>query len=154
FGAEVVICPTNVAPDDPKSYYSVSRRLTEETPGAFNPNQYANQANPEAHYRSTGPEIWDQVGDDLDVLVLGVGTGGAGTGAGRRAWRSTPRSWWRGSSTRIRRSSRSFPTAGAPTSRSSSTTTGCSTTGCWRGRRPRSRSCSTPSTSRSRTSRP
>jgi cystathionine beta-synthase len=83
FGAEVVICPTNVAPEDPKSYYSVSRRLTEETPGAFNPNQYGNQANPEAHYRSTGPEIWEQVGDELDVLVLGVGTGGTVTGVGR-----------------------------------------------------------------------
>jgi cystathionine beta-synthase len=83
YGAEVVICPTNVAPEDPSSYYSVSRRLTEETPGAFNPNQYANQANPEAHYRSTGPEIWEQLGEELDVLVLGVGTGGTVTGVGR-----------------------------------------------------------------------
>jgi cystathionine beta-synthase len=83
FGAEVVVCPTNVAPDDQESYYSVARRLTEETYGAFSPNQYANVANPEAHYASTGPEIWRQLGDELDVLVLGVGTGGTVTGAGR-----------------------------------------------------------------------
>src|SRR3954471_7320602 len=75
FGAEVVVCPTNVEPDDPESYYSVSRRLSEEIPGAFNPNQYANTANPAAHYATTGPEIWEQVGDELDVLVAGVGTG-------------------------------------------------------------------------------
>jgi cystathionine beta-synthase len=83
FGAEVVICPTNVEPDDPQSYYSVSRRLAAETPGAFNPNQYANQSNPEAHYHSTGPEIWVQIGDELDVLVCGVGTGGTVSGTGR-----------------------------------------------------------------------
>jgi cystathionine beta-synthase len=82
-GGEVVICPTNVAPDDPQSYYSVSRRLTEEIPGACNPNQYANPANPAAHYATTGPEIWEQVGEELDALVLGVGTGGTVTGVGR-----------------------------------------------------------------------
>src|SRR6476469_6348184 len=62
FGAEVVVCPTNVEPEDPESYFSVSKRLTAEIPGAFNPNQYANPANPQAHYESTGPEIWEQVG--------------------------------------------------------------------------------------------
>lgn len=82
-GADVVVCPTNVAPEDPSSYYVVSRRLTEETPGAFSPNQYANPANPAAHYASTGPEIWGQVGEHLDALVLGVGTGGTATGVGR-----------------------------------------------------------------------
>jgi cystathionine beta-synthase len=82
-GAEVVVCPTDVEPDDPRSYYSVSRRLAEETPNAFNPNQYANQANPETHYATTGPEIWEQVGSDLDHLVVGVGTGGTITGVGR-----------------------------------------------------------------------
>jgi cystathionine beta-synthase len=82
-GAEVVVCPTDVEPDDPRSYYSVSRRLADETPNAFNPNQYANQANPATHYATTGPEIWDQVGDDLDYLVVGVGTGGTVTGVGR-----------------------------------------------------------------------
>jgi cystathionine beta-synthase len=83
FGAEVVVCPTNVEPDDPSSYYSTSHRLATETPGAFNPNQYHNMVNPEAHYTGTGPEIWDQMGEDLDVLVLGVGTGGTASGVGR-----------------------------------------------------------------------
>ena len=83
FGAEVVVCPTNVEPEDPSSYYSQSKRLTEETPGAFSPNQYHNRSNPEAHYATTGPEIWRQLGDELDVLVLGVGTGGTATGVGR-----------------------------------------------------------------------
>jgi cystathionine beta-synthase len=82
FGAEVVVCPTEVEPEDPRSYYSVSLRLTAETPGAFNPNQYGNPANPQAHYETTGPEIWEQVGDELDVLVTGVGTGGTVTGTG------------------------------------------------------------------------
>jgi cystathionine beta-synthase len=82
-GAEVVVCPTDVEPEDPRSYYSVSRRLAEETPNAFNPNQYANKANPATHYATTGPEIWEQVGDDLDYLVVGVGTGGTVTGVGR-----------------------------------------------------------------------
>jgi cystathionine beta-synthase len=83
FGAEVVVCPTEVEPEDPRSYYSVSRRLAEETPGAFNPNQYSNPANPQAHYDTTGPEIWKQLGDELDVLVTGVGTGGTVSGTGR-----------------------------------------------------------------------
>jgi cystathionine beta-synthase len=82
-GAEVVVCPTDVEPEDPRSYYSVSRRLAEETPNAFNPNQYANQANPATHYATTGPEIWQQVGEELDHLVVGVGTGGTVTGVGR-----------------------------------------------------------------------
>ena len=82
FGAEVVVCPTEVEPEDPRSYYSVSERMAEETPGAFNPNQYANPGNPQAHYDSTGPEIWEQLGDELDVLVVGVGTGGTVTGIG------------------------------------------------------------------------
>src|SRR4051794_24003668 len=83
FGAEVVVCPTNVEPEDPESYYSVSKRLTAEIPGAFNPNQYANPANPQAHYETTGPEIYEQVGEELDVLVAGVGTGGTITGIAR-----------------------------------------------------------------------
>ncbi|MDQ4148470.1 MAG: cystathionine beta-synthase [Actinomycetota bacterium] len=83
YGAEVVVCPTDVAPDSPRSYYSVARRLAEEVPGAFAPNQYFNQANPEAHYKTTGPELWDQTGGKVDVFVAGVGTGGTITGAGR-----------------------------------------------------------------------
>ena len=80
YGAEVHIAPTDVEPDDPRSYYSVAARLVEETPGAFSPDQYSNPANPEAHYRSTGPEIWEQTDGEIDVLVLGVGTGGTVTG--------------------------------------------------------------------------
>jgi len=83
YGAEVVVTPTAVAPDSPESYYSVANRLAAEIPGAFQPNQYANQANPEAHYRSTGPEIWEQTGGAVDVFVAGVGTGGTITGVGR-----------------------------------------------------------------------
>ena len=83
FGAEVVVCPTNVEPDDPASYYSVSNRLSEEIPGAWKPDQYSNQANPKAHYAQTGPEIYEQLGDDLHVLVCGVGTGGTVTGLTR-----------------------------------------------------------------------
>ena len=82
-GAEVVVCPTNVEPEDPESYYSVSDRLARDIPGAWKPNQYANPHNPEAHYASTGPEIHEQLGDELDVLVAGVGTGGTITGVGR-----------------------------------------------------------------------
>ncbi|MBT8166601.1 MAG: pyridoxal-phosphate dependent enzyme [Acidimicrobiia bacterium] len=83
YGAEVHVAPTDVAPDDPRSYYSVAARLVSEIPGAFSPNQYANDANPEAHYRSTGPEIWDQTDGTVDQLVVGVGTGGTITGTAR-----------------------------------------------------------------------
>src|SRR3954471_8462244 len=83
YGAEVVVAPTEVAPDHPASYYRVADRLTAEIPGAFQPNQYANPANPEAHYRSTGPEIWDQTAGRITHLVAGVGTGGTITGTGR-----------------------------------------------------------------------
>jgi cystathionine beta-synthase len=83
YGAEVVVTPTAVAPSSPESYYSVANRLTAEIPGAFQPNQYANQANPEAHYRTTGPEVWRQTGGRLDVFVAGVGTGGTISGVGR-----------------------------------------------------------------------
>jgi cystathionine beta-synthase len=82
-GAEVVVCPTNVEPDDPRSYYSVSRRLAEETPNAWKPDQYSNPNNPAAHYATTGPEIWEQLGEELDVLVCGVGTGGTVSGITR-----------------------------------------------------------------------
>ncbi len=83
YGGEVVICPTAVPPDSPESYYAVSNRLAQELPGAFKPDQYSNQANPEAHYSTTGPELWEQTGGELDVLVLTVGTGGTATGAVR-----------------------------------------------------------------------
>jgi len=83
FGAEVVVCPTAVDPDHPDSYYSVARRLTESTPGAFMPNQYANPANPAAHERSTGPEVWEQTAGRITHLVASIGTGGTITGVGR-----------------------------------------------------------------------
>jgi len=83
FGAEVVICPTAVEPDSPESYYSVSDRLAEEIPGAYKPDQYSNPDNPAAHYATTGPEIWEQTGGELDAVVISVGTGGSITGAGR-----------------------------------------------------------------------
>src|ERR671931_525368 len=83
YGAEVVITPTAVAPESPESYYSVSSRLAEEIPGGFKPDQYSNLANPEAHYRTTGPEIWEQTGGEVDALVISVGTGGTVSGVGR-----------------------------------------------------------------------
>src|SRR5881227_2189418 len=83
YGAEVVITPTAVEHDSPESYYSVSDRLAEEIPSAFKPDQYSNMANPEAHYRGTGPEIWEQTGGELDALVISVGTGGTISGVGR-----------------------------------------------------------------------
>src|ERR671921_926910 len=76
YGAEVVVCPTAVAPEHPDSYYSVSRRLAKEIPGAWNPNQYANPLNPAAHYASTGPEVWRQTDGLVTHFVAGVGTGG------------------------------------------------------------------------------
>ena len=83
YGAEVVVCPTNVEPEDPESYYSVSNRLAREIPGAFKPDQYSNPANPQAHYEQTGPELWRQTGGRITHLVAGVGTGGTITGAAR-----------------------------------------------------------------------
>jgi cystathionine beta-synthase len=83
YGAEVVITPTAVAPDSPESYYRVADRLTEEIPGAFQPNQYHNQRNPESHYETTGPEIWEQTEGRITHFVVSVGTGGTVTGAGR-----------------------------------------------------------------------
>ena len=83
YGAEVVITPTAVEHDSPESYYSVSSRLAEEIPGGFKPDQYSNMANPEAHYRGTGPEIWEQTGGEIDALVISVGTGGTISGVGR-----------------------------------------------------------------------
>ena len=82
YGAEVVVCPTAVAPESAESYYSVSNRLAEEIPGAFKPDQYSNPANPQAHYETTGPELWEQTGGEIDALVLTVGTGGTITGVG------------------------------------------------------------------------
>ena len=82
YGADVVVCPTNVDPDSPEAYYRVADRLTQETNG-FQPNQYANPANPQTHYDTTGPEIWEQTEGRITHLVAGVGTGGTITGCAR-----------------------------------------------------------------------
>lgn len=83
FGAEVIVCPTNVEPEDPRSYYSVSSRLVAEIPNAWKPNQYDNLSNSSAHYEQTGPEIWKQTEGKVTHLVVGVGTGGTISGTGR-----------------------------------------------------------------------
>jgi cystathionine beta-synthase len=83
YGAQVIVCPVAVEPDDPQSYYSVSERLVRETPGAFRPNQYDNRWNPWAHEQTTGPEIWRQTAGRITHFVAGVGTGGTITGVGR-----------------------------------------------------------------------
>ncbi|MDH4064646.1 MAG: pyridoxal-phosphate dependent enzyme [Acidobacteriota bacterium] len=83
FGAEVIVCPTDVDPEDPRSYYSVSSRLERDTPDSWKANQYDNPSNTAAHYEQTGPEIWEQTGGAVDHLVVGVGTGGTICGTGR-----------------------------------------------------------------------
>jgi cystathionine beta-synthase len=83
FGAEVIVCPTDVDPEDPRSYYSVSSRLEKETPNSWKANQYDNLSNSAAHYEQTGPEIWEQTGGRITHFVVGVGTGGTICGAGR-----------------------------------------------------------------------
>src|SRR5271165_7059605 len=82
-GAEVIVCPTAVEPDDPRSYYSVAKKLAREIPNSFYPNQYENQMNPEAHYRTTGPEIWKDSEGKITHFVCGMGTGGTISGVGR-----------------------------------------------------------------------
>jgi cystathionine beta-synthase len=83
FGAEVIVCPTNVDPEDPRSYYSVSSRLEREVPNSWKPNQYDNLSNSQAHYEQTGPEIWEQTEGKITHLVVGVGTGGTISGTAR-----------------------------------------------------------------------
>ncbi|RPI04173.1 MAG: pyridoxal-phosphate dependent enzyme, partial [Actinobacteria bacterium] len=83
YGAEVVVCPVAVLPEDPQSYYSTAERLVREIPGAFRPNQYANAANPQSHYDTTGPEIWRQTAGQVTHFVAGLGTGGTISGIGR-----------------------------------------------------------------------
>ena len=91
FGAEVIICPTNVEPDDPRSYYSVSSRLQQEVPDSWKANQYDNPSNALAHYEQTGPEIWDQTDGRVTHFVVGVGTGGTMSGVGRYLKEQNPR---------------------------------------------------------------
>ncbi|MDH3709719.1 MAG: pyridoxal-phosphate dependent enzyme [Cyclobacteriaceae bacterium] len=82
-GAEVIVCPTNVPPEDPRSYYSVAKKLNEETPNSFYPNQYDNMSNTRAHYETTGPEIWEQTEGTITHLAAGVGTGGSMCGTAK-----------------------------------------------------------------------
>src|SRR5512144_2408629 len=91
FGAEVIVCPTNVEPEDPRSYYSVSSRLEREVPNAWKANQYDNLSNTAAHYEQTGPEIWEQTGGRVTHIVVGVGTGGTISGVGRYLKERNPR---------------------------------------------------------------
>ena len=83
WGARVVVTPTNVEPDDPRSYYKTAERIVEETPNSFYANQYHNPANPEAHYQSTGPELYEQMDGKIDVFIAGAGTGGTLSGVGK-----------------------------------------------------------------------
>jgi cystathionine beta-synthase len=83
YGAKVIVCPTNVAPDDPQNYIQVAKKIAEDTPNSLMPNQYYNEANPEVHYKTTGKEIWEQTGGGVTHFVAGMGTGGTITGAGR-----------------------------------------------------------------------
>lgn len=91
FGARVVVCPTNVAPDSPDSYYEVAKRIVRDTPNAILANQYHNQENPLSHYKTTGPEIWEQTAGQIDYLVGGVGTGGTMSGCGRYLKEKNPK---------------------------------------------------------------
>jgi cystathionine beta-synthase len=91
FGAEVIVCPTNVDPEDPRSYYSVSSRLERELPNSWKANQYDNLSNTAAHYEETGPEIWEQTEGRITHLVVGVGTGGTVSGVGRYLKERNPR---------------------------------------------------------------
>jgi cystathionine beta-synthase len=91
YGAEVVVCPTDVPPHDERSYYRVSDRIARETPGAWKPDQYSNPANPEAHYLTTGPEIWEATDGRVTHFVAGLGTGGTISGTGRYLREQNPR---------------------------------------------------------------
>jgi cystathionine beta-synthase len=91
FGAEVIVCPTAVEPEDPRSYYSVAKKLAREIPNAYYANQYENASNPEAHYRTSGPEIWNDTEGKITHFVCGLGTGGTASGAGKYLKEQNPK---------------------------------------------------------------
>jgi cystathionine beta-synthase len=91
FGAEVIVTPTDVPADSPESYYSVAQRIAKETPNSFYPDQYNNPKNIDAHYKTTGPEIWDQTDGNIDIFVSGIGTGGTLSGVGRYLKKQNPK---------------------------------------------------------------
>src|SRR5215469_11445158 len=91
FGAEVVVCPTAVEPEDPRSYYSVAKKLAREIPNSYYPNQYENPMNPQAHYETTGPEIWDDTEGKITHFVCGMGTGGTISGVGKYLKEQNPK---------------------------------------------------------------
>src|SRR5476651_811289 len=90
-GAEVIVCPTAVEPDDPRSYYSVAKKLAREIPNSYYPNQYDNPSNPEAHYQTTGPEIWEDTEGKITHFVCGMGTGGTVSGVGKYLKEKNPK---------------------------------------------------------------
>ena len=91
FGAEVIVCPTAVEPEDPRSYYSVAKKLAKEIPNSYYPNQYENPMNPEAHYHTTGPEIWNDTEGKITHFVCGMGTGGTISGVGKYLREKNPK---------------------------------------------------------------
>ena len=91
FGAEVIVCPTAVEPEDPRSYYSVAKKLAREIPNSYYPNQYENPMNPQAHYETTGPEIWNDSEGKITHFICGMGTGGTISGVGRYLKEKNPK---------------------------------------------------------------
>ena len=136
YGAEVVLCPTNVEPELPESYYSVAKRLARDIPGAFQPDQYWNQSNPDAHYNTTGPEVWRQTEGRLTHVVVASGTGGTITGVGRYLKEQNAAVVVIGAdpggqrALRATRRGRTLPRASARTSSPAPTTRRSSTAGC------------------------
>ena len=124
YGAEIVVTPTAVAPDDPESYYSVSDRLAREIPGAFKPNQYANPNGPLSHYETTGPEIWRDTDGRVTHFVAGVGTGGTISGTGRYLKEVSGRGACRSSAPTPRAPSTPAAPAARTSSRASARTSG------------------------------
>ena len=147
YGAEVVITPTAVDPHSPESYYAVSDRLAEEIPGGFKPDQYSNPSNPEAHYETTGPELWEQTeGGQVEAVVISVGTGGRSPASGATSRSKAPP---RASSPSIPRARSSPPTPSTPRARTSSRGSGRSAGRTRSTRRSSTSGCACPTATRS-----